>query len=227
MTKSRTVKFCCPGYEEFIQDGKKICVSNDTITSTSPITLLNISSNSSNFSSERNPYINMNYTGEYGKEFNHYMKMGLNESNVQQSVEKLVEYEIKKANEELSGHYITEPEGYIIVDVTGNEIEPLKHPQYVTDHHAVNHHEDSIAMVTVSSLILGMCIFLILMVYIIRKQNSPRERDVEIIDPRFEVKKSQMPPSKIVHEPLPSKKDLLCLKFKIEIKNFKFVYIKI
>lgn len=146
----------------------------------------------------------MNYTGEYGKDYNHYMKMGLNESSVQQSVDKLIEYEIKKASEELHGTLITEPDGYIFVDIGGNEIEPLKHPQYVTDHHNTHHHEESIAMVTVGSLIFGMCIFLILMVYIIRKQNVPRERDVEIIDPHFETKKTKIPPSKIVHEPLPS-----------------------
>lgn len=115
------MKFCCPGYEELLQDGKKICVSNTTlVTSTTLSTLFNISPNSSEFSKEKNPYVN--YTGEYGKEFNHYLKMGLNESSVQQSVDKLVEYEIKKASEELSGHYLTEPDGYIIYDVAGNEI---------------------------------------------------------------------------------------------------------
>lgn len=215
MTKTRTIKFCCPGYEEFLQDEKKICVSNETLTS--KVLPSNISSNSLDLTTEKNPYVIMNYTGEYGKEFNHYMKMGLNESNVQQSVNKLVEYEIKKASEEMSGNYLTEPEGYIILDVAGNEIEPLKHPQYVTDHHSVNHHDESIAMVTVGSLIFGMCIFLILMVYIIRKQNAPRERDIEIIDPRFESTKSKLPPSKIVHEPLPSK-----INFNLFFKTFYF-----
>lgn len=166
-------------------------------------------------SSEKNPYVN--YTGEYGKQYHHYMKMGINDSNVQESVEKLIEFEIKKASEELPEHFITETDEYIIVDVAGNEIEPLKHPQYVTDHHSVSHHEESIAMVTVGSLIFGMCIFLILMVYIIRKQNSPRGRDVEIIDPRFETTKSKLPPSKIVHQPLPSK---------LRFKNNTFTFIK-
>lgn len=159
-------------------------------------------------STEKNPY--MNYTGEYGKEYNHYVKMGLNESDVQESVDKLVEYEIKKANEEMHGTFIDEPDGYIFVDIGGNVIEPLKHhPEFVTDHHNAHHnHEENVAMVTLGCLVLGMCIFLILMVYIVRKQNAPpRVRDVEEIDPRFVITKTKTP-SKIVHEPLPSKESL-------------------
>lgn len=182
-------------------DGKKICTSNATTTTKTIRTTSK--SPMINSSTEHNPY--ENYTGEYGKEFHHYMQMGLNESNVKESVEKLIEYEIKKVNEELHGTYIAEPDGYIFVDVGGNEIEPLKHhPEYVTDHHNSHHHEENIAMIIIGCLIFGMCIFLIIMVYIVRKQNAPRERDVEEIDPKFDVKKTKMSPSKIVHEPLPS-----------------------
>lgn len=150
---------------------------------------------------EKSPYTN--YSGEYGKDFNHYMKMGLNESDTQQSVHKLLEMEIKKAKEDYDGTIIDDSDGYIFVDVAGNEIEPLKHPQYVTDHHSVSHHDENIAMVTVGCVVFGMCIFLILMIYILRKQ-QPRDRDVEEIDPQFATKKAKLPPSKIVHEPLPS-----------------------
>ncbi|KAG5675227.1 hypothetical protein PVAND_005151 [Polypedilum vanderplanki] len=37
VTRSRVIKFCCPGYEEFETDGKKLCISNDTITTTTQI----------------------------------------------------------------------------------------------------------------------------------------------------------------------------------------------
>jgi hypothetical protein len=210
VTRSRVIKFCCPGYEEFEADGKKVCNSNTTtiITTSNGRYHAKIKNDSSDnpqlTSTEKNPY--QNYSGEYGKEFNHYVKMGLNESDAQQSVNKIVEYEIKKANEDFEKQLVDEPTGYIFVDVSGNEIEPLKHPQYVTDHHVSGHHEEAVAMVTVGCLVLGMCIFLIIMVYIMRKQ-QPRdrhERDIEFIDPRFESTKTKLPPSKIVHEPLPS-----------------------
>ncbi|KAG5666277.1 hypothetical protein PVAND_017588 [Polypedilum vanderplanki] len=204
VTRSRVIKFCCPGYEEFETDGKKLCISNDTITTTTQINSFRKDKKTitnSQLSTEKNPY--QNYSGEYGKEFNHYVKMGLNESDAQQSVNKIVEYEMEKAKENLANEIVEEADGYIFVDVTGNEIEPLKHPQYVTDHHLVGHHEETVAMVTVGCLVLGMCIFLIIMVYIMRKQQSRDDRDVEFIDPRFETKKSKLPPSKIVHEPLP------------------------
>jgi hypothetical protein len=210
VTRSRVIKFCCPGFEEFETDGKKLCRSNETIsttTRTTTVSSVNLTvSNPLLPSTEKNPY--QNYSGEYGKHFNHYVKMGLNESDAQQSVNKIVEYEIKKAKEEFEHQLAEEPEGFIFVDVSGNEIEPLKHPQYVTDHHLSHHHEETVAMVTVGCLVLGMCIFLIIMVYIMRKQ-QPRERDprdIEFIDPRFESKKTKLPPSKIVHEPLPSRK---------------------
>lgn len=147
VTRSRVVKFCCPDYEEFEFEGKKICKSNATTTTTTikPLVSLskhdNVSSTTPLVSTEKNPY--MNYSGEYGKDFNHYMKMGINETDIQQSINKLVEMEIKKAREDYDNQIIDEPDGYIFVDVTGNEIEPLKHPQYVTDHHLVAHHEES------------------------------------------------------------------------------------
>lgn len=140
----------------------------------------------------------MNYSGEYGKEFNHYVKMGLNESDTQQSVDKLMEMEIKNAKEDYES-----VDDYVLVDVAGNVLEPLKHPQYVIDHHAVSHHEENIAMVTISMVVLGMCIFLIIMIYILRKQQA-LSRDVEEIDPKFDIQKPKLPPSsKIVREPLP------------------------
>lgn len=146
---------------------------------------------------EHNPYAN--YSGEYGKEFNHYVKMGLNESDVQESIDKIVEIEYKKANEEYGQNVI---DGYIILD-SENEIEPLKHPQYVSDHHTISHHEESIAMVTVGCLILGMLVFLLAMVYIRRiTRRLPATRD---IDPEADMQKPyKLEATKIVHQPLPS-----------------------
>jgi hypothetical protein len=158
-------------------------------------------SNATVLVTEKSPYLN--YSGEYGKEFNHYMKMGLNESDAQQSVNKLIELEIKKAKEDF-GEF-QEPDGYILVDVTGNEIEPLKHPHFITDHHALDEHhrhEENVAMVTVGCLVFAMLMFLVIMLYIMRRQSS-HDRDIEEIDPKFESRKSVLPPSKIVHQPLP------------------------
>lgn len=158
---------------------------------------------------EHNPY--SNYSGEYGKEFNHYVKMGVNESDVQQSIDKIIDIELKNADEELQQRVLNDIDGYILVDVAGNEIhsiEPLKHPQYVIDHHAVNHHDESIAMVTVGCLVLGMLVFFLAMVYIRRvTRRIPASRD---IDPEADMQKAEKPQrlhsSKIVHEPLPSRK---------------------
>lgn len=137
--------------------------------------------------------------------------MGLNESSVQESIDKIVDMETKKANEEMR-QQVVEDFGYILLDVSGNEIqeqlEPLKHPQYVSDHHVVSHHEESIAMVTVGCLILGMLVFLLAMVYIRRiTRRIPVSRDD--IDLEADFQKVQKPyklePSKIVHQPLPRK----------------------
>lgn len=159
--------------------------------------------------SEHNPY--MNYSGEYGKDYNHYVKMGMNESDVQGSIDKVVEYEIKKATEESEQrHLVEESEGILVFDIEGNEVDTIKHPQYVTDHHAANHHDESIAMVTVGCLILGMFVFLILMFYIRRiTRKVPSSAMIQqYIDPEFGMKKPQPPPSlasQIKHDPLPGK----------------------
>ena len=154
---------------------------------------------------EHNPYAN--YSGEYGKEFNHYVKMGVNESDVQSSIDKIVEIELTKANEDYR-QSVEDAGGYIYLDISENEInnlEPLKHPQYVTDHHTVSHHEDTLAMVTVGCLILGMLVFLLAMVYIRRiTRRVPTTRDIEA-----DLQKPQNPhifePTKIGHKPLPCK----------------------
>lgn len=165
----------------------------------------------SDATTEHNPY-SANYSGEYGKEFDHYVEMGVNESDVQQSIDKIVDYEIKKATDELSQQVMENDisqdfDGYILLDVAGNELEPLKHPQFVTDHHAVNHHEEAIAMVTVGCLILGMLVFLLAMVYIRRiTRKVPATLDIEQIDVQ---KPQKVAVSKIVHEPLPSRKHLI------------------
>lgn len=158
---------------------------------------------------EHNPY--ENYTREYGREFNHYVAMSVNESDVQRSIDKIVEVEIKRAKEELGQEVVEDIDGYILLDVSGNEIrelESLKHPQFVSDHHAVSHHEESIAMVTVGCLILAMLVFLLAMVYIRRiTRRVPASRDIDL---EADFQKPQAPhklePSKIVHEPLPSRK---------------------
>jgi hypothetical protein len=151
---------------------------------------------------EHNPYAN--YSGEYGKEFDHYVKMGVNESDVQQSIDKIVEIEYKKESEVFQPEVIDNVDSYIILDVD-NELEPLKHPQYVTDHHIIHHHEESIAMVTVGCLVLGMLVFLLAMVYIRRiTRRVPASRDIEV-DGDMQ-KPYKLEPSRIVHEPLPSMK---------------------
>jgi hypothetical protein len=191
-------------------------MENETLSTTTINALrTNPMSNNKMTTTAKTPYAN--YSGEYGKEYHHYVKMGLNESDAAQSVHKLMELEEESKEKELV-EVIEDPTvsgDFIIVDVTGNEIEPLKHPlsEYVTDHHSHHHeHEENIAMVTVGCLIFGMLMFLILMMYIMRKQQQHHtndvQRDVEFIDPKFESKKSKFPPSKIVHEPLPSKSNL-------------------
>lgn len=142
--------------------------------------------------------------------------MGVNESDVQGSIDKIVEMEFTKANEDFR-HQVEEVGGYIYLDVSDNEInelEPLKHPQYVTehhdhhDHHDVGQHGETLAIVTVGCLILGMLVFLLAMVYIRRiTRRVPSSRDIEA-----DLQKPQKPDifgtTKIVHEPLPCKNDL-------------------
>lgn len=137
--------------------------------------------------------------------------MGVNETDVQGSIDKIVEMEFTKANEDFR-HQVEEAGGYIYLDVSENEItelEPLKHPQYVTDNHPDHaHHGETLAMVTVGCLVLGMLVFLIAMVYIRRiTRRVPATRDIEA-----DLQKPQNPymfePSKIVHNPFPSKQEL-------------------
>lgn len=135
--------------------------------------------------------------------------MGLNESDVQESIDKIVEIEIKKANEDFRHQAeVQDVDGYIFLDISENEIhdlEPLKHPQYVSDHHSVAQHEENIAMVTVGCLILGMLIFLLAMVYIRRvTRRVPSSRDIEA-DMQMPQKQHIFGPTKIHHTPLPSK----------------------
>lgn len=54
--------------------------------------------NASKLQIDHNPYMLMNYSGEYGKQYNHYVKMGMNESGVEESVKKIVEYEVRIGN---------------------------------------------------------------------------------------------------------------------------------
>lgn len=169
--------------------------------------------------SEHNPY--SNYSGEYGKEFNHYVRMGMNESDVQESIDKIVDMEVKFAHDELRRRgFLQDADGYVVVDVAENEIrdlEPLKHPQYVSDHHTVSQHEETIAMVTVGCLILGMLVFLLAMVFIrriIRKVPSHHGHlDLEA-DWKKTLEPNKMSPTKIIHEALPSRKH-----FEIFIKS--------
>lgn len=162
--------------------------------------------NETSQSTEHNPY--ENYSGEYGKQFNHYVRMGINESGIQESIDRIVDMEIRNANEDLRQQIIEDGNGYIILDVSENEIhnlEPLKHPQYVTDHHVVGHHEESVAMVTVGCLVLGMLVFLLAMVYIRRiTRRVQASRDIEA-DLQDIQKPHKLEPTKIVHAQLPSK----------------------
>lgn len=163
--------------------------------------------NETSQSTEHNPY--ENYSGEYGKQFNHYVQMGINESGIQESIDRIVDMEIRNANEDLRQQIIEDGNGYIILDVSENEIhnlEPLKHPQYVSDHHVVGHHEESVAMVTVGCLVLGMLVFLLAMVYIRRiTRRVQASRDIEA-DLQDIQKPYKIEPTKIVHAQLPSKK---------------------
>lgn len=177
-------------------------IASTTAASTADPFMKNVTVKDTMTTTEHNPYAN--YSGEYGKEFNHYVKMGVNESNIQDSIDKIVEIEYKTASEDYRPEIIDTVDGYIILDVDNN-LEQLKHPQYVTDHHAIHHHEETIAMVTVGCLILGMLVFLLAMVYIRRiTRRVPASRD---IDPEADMQKPQkLETSKIVHEPLPSEK---------------------
>jgi hypothetical protein len=174
--------------------------SETTTTKTAADPFMKKVSAKADTTTEHNPYAN--YSGEYGKEFNHYVKMGVNESDVQESIDKIVEIEYKKASEEYRHQIIDVDTPFIILD-TDNDLEPLKHPQYVTDHHAVNHHDESIAMVTIGCLILGMLVFLLAMVYIRRiTRRVPASID---IDPEADLQKPhKLEASKIIHKPLPS-----------------------
>lgn len=160
---------------------------------------------------EHNPY--SNYSGEYGKEFNHYVKMGMNESGVQESIDKIVDMEVKYANDELRRRgFLQHADGYVVVDVSENEIrdlEPLKHPQYVSDHHSISQHDETIAMVTVGCLILGMLVFLLAMVYIRRITRKVPSHQVHLdleADWKKTLEPNKMKPTKIIHESLPSTK---------------------
>lgn len=165
--------------------------------------------NETSNSTEHNPY--ENYTGEYGKQFNHYVQMGMNESGVQESIDKIMEIEVKQANEELRQQLIDDVNGYILFDVSDNEIhdvvEPLKHPQYVSDHHVVGHHDENIAMVTVGCLILGMLVFLLAMVYIRRiTRRVPASRSIDTeADFQAMEKPYKLEPTKAFHSQWPSK----------------------
>lgn len=155
--------------------------------------------NSSKSHVDHNPYMLMNYSGEYGKQFNHYVKMGANESGVEESVKKIIEYEVRKAEEEY-GQF----DGYIILDVENN-FEPLHHPQFVTDHHAaIREHDETVAMVTVGCVILGMLIFLLAIVYI-KRGTTPVSQIHNANDPEFGIKteKEFTKIAKIQHSPLP------------------------
>lgn len=155
-------------------------------------------------STEHNPYAN--FSGEYGKQYDHYYKMGLNESDIQESINKIVDMEVRKANEELRYHAVDDADGFIYLDIPDNEvhnIETLKHPQYISDHHSVVHHDETMAMVTVGCVIFGMLVFLLAMVYIrrvTRRVQSSRDIEAYLQKPN---KLQSMGSIKTVQAPLP------------------------
>lgn len=153
--------------------------------------------NASNHQIDHNPYMLMNYSGEYGKQFNHYVKMGMNESGIEESVKKIVEYEVRKAEEE----YGKQLDGYIILDLESGPV----HPQFVTDHHEKMEHDEMVAMVTVACIVVGMLIFLLAVIYIKR---ATRLTPSLIEDTEFGKisSKTQMSKfSKIQNSPLPGR----------------------
>lgn len=158
---------------------------------------------------DHNPYMLMNYSGEYGKQFNHYVKMDANESDVEESVKKIIEYEVRKAEEEY-GQF----DGYIILDVENN-FEPIHHPQFVTDHHAaIREHDEIVAMVTVGCVILGMMIFLLAIVYI-KRATTPRPQVIHDPESGFVKKEKELVKvAKIQHSPLPGRVVYLTNDFK-------------
>lgn len=175
----------------------------ETLSTTSKTRVLKGLVNMNNVSAtDHNPY--MNYSGEYGKEFNHYVKMGVNESDVQESIDKIVEIEFTKANEDFR-QAVDDAGGYIYFDASENAIDDLESSQYVTDRHSTIHHEEYVAMVTVGCLILGMLVFLLAMVYIrrvTRRVSTTRDIEADLQKPQ---KPNTFEPTKIVHEPLPCK----------------------
>lgn len=155
--------------------------------------------NASQHQIDHNPYMLMNYSGEYGKLFDHYVKMGMNESGVEESVKKIVEYEVRKAEEEYG-----KLDGYIILDLENN-FEPVHHPQFVTDRHNEKmEHDEMVAMVTVACIIVGMMIFLLAVIYI-KRATRPEPLSIDDIEfGKVPKKKDEMSKfSKIQNSPLP------------------------
>jgi hypothetical protein len=200
-----SVTFSHPQTGDCLKRGEKIELSVTTMKSSEGETVKPESDSfmknaTVQLTTEHNPY--EHYNGEYGKEFNHYVKMGVNESDIQESIDKIVELEAK---EELKHPQVLDTlDGYIIFDVNDNNLEPLKQPEPAIDHHphGGHNHDESIAMVTVGCLILSMLVFLLAMVYI--RRITRRVPASMIIDPEADLQKPyKLEPSKIVHEPLP------------------------
>lgn len=113
-----------------------------------------------------NPYMSMNYSGEYAHDYHHYMKT--NETDLQKSVNMLVDAE---NNNEFLAEDIKQSGGVLFVELPEHTLEKLRHPQYVIDHQEHDKHDETVAVVTVGCLLLGMFVFLMLVVYI-RKMNK-------------------------------------------------------
>ncbi|CRK94233.1 CLUMA_CG007748, isoform A [Clunio marinus] len=147
-------------------------------------------------STEHNPY--EHYKGEYGKQFNHYLKMSVNESNVQQSIDKIIDMEVRLATEGRHQQGSLDKDEYIVYEVDGNESDAFQLPKHSIEQEAMNYHEEMMTMVTVNCFILAVIVLLIF-IYVIRKIVRKRSRNV---DPEFNIQEFQKP-LKLIQEPLP------------------------
>lgn len=148
---------------------------------------------------EVNPYMSMNYSGEYAHDYHHYMKT--NETDPQKSVNMLVDAE---NNNEFLAEDIKQSGGVLFVELPEHTLEKLRHPQYVIDHQEHDKHDETVAVVTVGCLLLGMFVFLMLVIYIRKMNKRLPER---IPDIESYLSKHDHIPMKFrdMSEPLPSK----------------------
>lgn len=109
--------------------------------------------------------------------------------------------EIEGESEELQNVDYQDGNEFIYLDT--NELPDIETTPTYLDHHQLNQHNESMAMVTVGCVVLGMFVFLIVMV-ILRRLTRRRRVDHED-DFQETMKQIKLDPAKIVYPPMPSK----------------------